>query len=246
MKMLRQNAFKNGKRSTLKTMFCLLSLSFAQLIVAQPLLAQDQYLAGQTVEILAADEFKLSAQFSAGLAASGGVLLLHDGQHALKDFQHLYSALAQQGFFLLVLDLRGFGSSQSDIYSHQNIRQQAGDIVNYQGQLAALMLHWQKDVYKAYQYLQRAMKNNHAISIVTRGCSSNQAIYLAEKVPVKSLVMLAPELSYGDKEQFKHLADMPIYLLSAKHQIDAMLNAQELFDWNGDMHSIMQIFKGNI
>jgi hypothetical protein len=72
------------------------------------------------------------------------------------------------------------------------------------------MLHWQKDVYKAYQYLQRAMKNNHAISIVTSGCSSNQAIYSAEKVPVKSLVMLTPELSYGDKAQFKHLADTPI------------------------------------
>jgi hypothetical protein len=55
MKTLRQNAFKSGKRSTLKTMLCLLLLSFSQLIVAKLVLAQNQYLAGQTVEILAAD-----------------------------------------------------------------------------------------------------------------------------------------------------------------------------------------------
>lgn len=59
------------------------------------------------------------------------MLLLDDCQHTLKDFQPLYSALEQQDFFLLALDLRGFGSSESDIYSHQNIRQQAVDIVSY-------------------------------------------------------------------------------------------------------------------
>jgi hypothetical protein len=80
---------------------------------------------------------------------------------------------------------------------------------------------------------------------VTSGCSSNQAIYLAEKTAIKSIVMLSPELSYGDKEQFKTLADMPIYLISAKHQTEAMLNALELFDWNGDGHSILQVLKGD-
>jgi hypothetical protein len=89
------------------------------------------------------------------------------------------------------------------------------------------------------------MANNQAISIVTNGCSSNQAIYLAEKMALKSVVMMAPELSYGDKEQFKHLTDMPIYLISTKHQTEAMLNARELFDWSGDSQSVLQIFKGN-
>jgi esterase/lipase len=241
----RLNAGKSVTSSALKIICCLISLSLVQLVSAQSALAQDKDVLGQTVEIFAADDFKLSAQFISGSAMVGGVLLLHDCHHSVKDFQSLYSGLSQQGFFVLALDLRGFGASQSELYSHKNIRQQAGDIVSYQGQLAALMLHWKKDIYKAYQYLQSAMKNNQAISIVTNGCSSNQAIYLAQKAPVKSLVMLAPELSYGDKEQFKHLADMPIYLLSSKHQTQAMLNAQELFDWSGDKHSVLQIFKGN-
>ena len=38
---------------------------------------------------------------------------------------------------------------------------------------------------------------------------------------------------------------MPIYLLSAKYLTEAMLNAQELFEWSGDSHSVLQTFKGN-
>ena len=57
--------------------------------------------------------------------------------------------------------------------------------------------------------------------------------------------MLSPELSIDDKEQFKHLIDMPIYFLSAKYLTEAMLNAQELFEWSGDSHSVLQTFKGN-
>lgn len=245
MNIFRKNGYKSVKHSVLKFIVFLLSFSVAQQVVAQSLLVKAEDNLAQTVELIAPDKFKLSAQLIPGSAMAGGVLVLHDCQNSVKDFQSLYSAIAQQGFFVLALDLRGFGASESEVYSHKHIRQQADDIVSYQGQLAALMLHWQKDVYKAYQYLQTAMNNNQPISMVTSGCSSNQAIYLAEKTAVKSLVMLAPELSYDEKEQFKHLADMPIYLLSAKHLTEAMLNAQELFEWSGDSHSVLQVFKGN-
>jgi len=245
MKISRENGYRSVKHSTLKLIFCLLSFSFAQHLAAQSLLIKAEDNLTQTVALIAADKFKLSAQFNSGSAMAGGVLLLHDCQHLAKDFQPLHSALVKQGLFVLALDLRGFGDSQSDIYSHQSIRLQSDDIVSYQGQLAALMLHWEKDVYLAYQYLQHAMNNSQSISIVTSGCSSNQAIYLAQKTALKSIVMLAPELSFNDKEQFKHLADMPIYLLSAKYLTEAMLNAQELFEWSGDKHSVLQIFKGN-
>ncbi len=204
-----------------------------------------QELAPQTLAITTADQFKLSAQFFPASATAGGVLVLHDCQHSTADYPSLYAALVEQDVFVLALDLRGYGGSQSEQFSEEKIRQQNNDIVSYQGQLAGLMLHWQKDVFTAFQYLQQAMGNNQAISIVANGCSSNQAIYLAEKMALKSVVMLAPELSYGDKEQFKHLSDMPIYLISTKHQTEAMLNAKELFDWSGDRQSVLQIFKGN-
>ncbi len=241
----RQHTLINVKRITLLLIACSVWLSIILSILAQPVLAQAQKFTEQRVEIVATDNFKLSAQFFPGLTTAAGVLFLHDCQHSVIDFQPLYSALIQRGLFVLALDLRGYGNSQSTLYSAQKIRLQTSDIVSYQGQLAALMINWQKDVFQAYQYLQRAMKNNQAISIVTSGCSSNQAIYLAEKAALKSLVMLDPELSYGDKEQFKRLTDMPIYLISTKHQTGAMLNAQELFEWSGDKHSVLQTFKGN-
>ena len=238
MKVLRKTRLNN-----LSHLMRRLFVASAVFSVTPFLLAQE--LVQQTVEITTADQFKLSAQFSAGSPTAGGVLLLHDCQHSVTGYQSLYAALVEQGVFVLALDLRGYGGSQNDIFSEQKIRQQSDDIVSYQGQLAGLMLHWQKDVFTAFKFLQRAMANNQAISIVTNGCSSNQAIYLAEKISLKSVVMLAPELSYGDKEQFKHLSDMQIYLISTKHQTEDMLNARELFDWSGDSQSVLQIFKGN-
>ena len=241
----RQRTCIKAKYLTLPVIIWPLWLSIILWVLAQPVLAMPQDFSGQRVEIVATDKFKLSAQLFSGQASAAGVLFLHDCQHLAKDFQPLYSALLQQGLFVLALDLRGYGASQNALYSAEKIRQQTNDIVSYQGQLAALMLHWQPDVFTAYQYLKSRMNNNQAISIVTSGCSSNQAIYLAEQADLKSLVMLDPELSFADKEQFKRLADMAIYLISSKYQTGAMLNSQELFDWNGDKHSVLQTFKGN-
>mgnify|MGYP003674278542 FL=1 len=245
MKFYLFNRYRNTRYSALKFIFCLLAFCAAQQTAAQSLVVNHEAKLSKTVTLTAIDNFTLSGQLNVGLATSGGVLLLHDCQHIAKDFQPLHSALVKQGLFVLSLDLRGFGASQNEDYSHKSIRLKAGDIVSYQGKLAALMLHWESDVLSAYQYLQRTMNNNQSISIVTSGCSSNQAIYLAQKTALKSVVMLSPELSVDDKEQFKHLPDMPIYLLSAKYLTEAMLNAQELFDWSGDRHSVLQTFKGN-
>ena len=233
------------KTSILKRALCLITFVVAQQLAAQPLTLKDTTSPSSMVELTAVDQFKLSAKLHLGSATAGGVLLLHDCKNTSKDFQGLYSALVKQDLFVLALDLRGFGASQNQDYSDKSLRIKADNIVSYQGQLAALMLHWQSDVYLAYQHLQSAMKNKQGISVVTSGCSSNQAIYLAQKTALKSVVMLSPELSVDDKEQFKHLADMPIYLLSAKYLTEAMLNAQELFEWSGDSHSVLQTFKGN-
>lgn len=235
----------SAKNTALNNIISLLCLPIFSVIIAAPVLAQESEFSGQAIEIVAADDFTLSALFFPGLATAAGVLFLHDCQHSAKDYKPLYSALRQQGLNVLAPDLRGYGGSQSALYSDKKIRQQATDIVSYQGQVAALMLTWEKDLYLAYKHLKNMMNNNQEISVITTGCSSNQAIYLAEKMPLKSFVMLTPELSNDDKERFRHLADMPIYLLSAQQQTDAMLNVQELFQWSADKHSILQIFKGD-
>lgn len=239
---------KNTVKNTLGKVRNLSRLAMVALLpigISMAALANEKNTLAQPVEIIAVDDFKLAGQLIKGNELASGVLLLPDCQHSKTKFNALAMSLAKQGLFVLSMDLRGFGASENEQYSQAKILQNADGIVSYQGQVAALMLHWQRDVYHAFQYLQKAMNNNQTISIITSGCSSSQAIYLAEKVKISSFVMIAPELSYDEKEQFKHLADLPVYFLSAKHQTDAMLNAQELFEWSGDNHSVLQVFKGN-
>ena len=80
MKVLRKTRLNN-----LSHLMRRLFVASAVFSVTPFLLAQE--LVQQTVQITTADQFKLSAQFSAGSPTAGGVLLLHDCQHSVTDYQ---------------------------------------------------------------------------------------------------------------------------------------------------------------
>lgn len=174
-----------------------------------------------------------------------GVIVLHDCSSNRSHYQSLSSAIAKLGIHTLSLDLRGYGNSVNEAYSYQKMKKKVHSIVDFQSEKAALMSYWSSDLLSAYNFLRSKVDNSQSISIVSSGCSSSFAVDLAEKVYVKSMVLLTPDMNYGDKERYKNLVDMPSYFISSAQHATSYATAQELFTWNGDKHSKMQIYKGD-
>ena len=198
----------------------------------------------QQINFSTDDDFLLSGDYYLSETLGAGALLLHDCAHDSKSYSVLGELLAKQGITVLALDFRGFGASESDEFSHKTIKQQVNNIISYQAEVATLMSYWEKDVLAAYNYLRNKIGNGQPISVVASGCAVNEAVRLAEKMRIKSFVILSPVMDYMEKEHYKNLIDIPGYFVSSAHHSDSYLTAQELFSWNGDSRSTSQVFKG--
>jgi dienelactone hydrolase len=174
-----------------------------------------------------------------------GVIVLHDCQSQRGHYQKLTEQIAAQGFHTLSLDLRGYGDSIAEGYSHLEVKKNATDIISYHNDVAALMSYWSEDLLSAYAFLRSKVDNSKGISIVASGCAGAYAIALAEKVHLKSMVLLTPEMSYADKERYKNLLDIPSYFISSAQDATSYATAQELFAWSGAKHSKLQVYKGD-
>ena len=103
------------------------------------------------VKFMTEQNFMLAGQYYAGQQAQAGVLLLHDCQHDSSSYSELAQQLSLQGLHALALDLRGYGDSVSDDFSHLRIKRNSKDIATYQSEFSRLTSYWQSDVRAAYQ-----------------------------------------------------------------------------------------------
>lgn len=189
-------------------------------------------------------DFLLTGHYFAGAEKKSGVIILHDCKSNSESFIELAKSLSKSGLHALALNLRGFGGSISNEFSHFEIKRQSKDIVSYQAGLAGLTSYWDGDIFAAYTYLRNQMANNADIAIVSSGCSASFAINFAEKVRLAAMVMITPKLTYMDKEKYKNLIDFPAYFLTSEFDRDTYQTSLELYQWNGDKRSAIQIFKG--
>ncbi len=194
-------------------------------------------------------KFKLMADYYKGTKINnkftGGVMLIHDCNASRKNTTKLAKLLNSKGLYVLNVDLRGYGESIEGGFSQQNIRKHAKNIKKYNEAFAALNSYWPKDMLKAFTWLRTKVDKSKQIGIVSFGCAVSQAVAVAEKMRVNSLVIISPDMKYSDKERYKNLIDTPTYFISALQDIDSYKTAQELFEWSGSRNSKMQIFKGN-
>lgn len=199
----------------------------------------------ETITINAKDGLSLSADYYLASEPKAGVILLH-GCHGDKRAYHaLGQELVDHNMQAIALDMRGFGANSSDKFSHQQIMANADDIVAYQADVTRLTAFWDGDVYATYQFLVEKLGKEKDISVVSVGCSVTQAIVLAEKIRIESLVIVAPNIGHIEKEQYKNLLDFPTYFIAPLHHNQSYRTSKELFEWNGDNSSKFQILKGN-
>jgi dienelactone hydrolase len=174
-----------------------------------------------------------------------GVIVLHDCHSQRKAYKPLSMMIAAQGLHTLSLDLRGYGKSVGDGYSELEVKKHAKDIIGYQNEMAALMSYWSEDLLTAYEFLREKVGKSKGISIVASGCAGPYAVMLAEKIHIKSLVLITPNMSYADKERYKNLVDIPSYFISSAQHTMSYATAQELFTWSGAEQSKLQVYKGD-
>lgn len=197
------------------------------------------------IRLSGVDGFLLSGQYFQGKAQSSAVLLLHDCSHDSQTYNHINALLSDLGLHVLALDLRGFGASSSDDFSHTKIKRNAKDMASYQSALSGITSFWPSDILTSYQYLRSRMSKTSNIAVVSAGCSAIEAVNLAANMRISSFVMITPELNYTQKEQYKNLIDIPVYFIGSIYHVQTYQSIKELFDWNGNKNSTLQSFKGN-
>jgi len=193
----------------------------------------------------AQDTFMLSARYYPAQDNTAAALLLHDCDHNSEQYEPLLQMLANNGVHALALDLRGFGESVSDDFSHEKVKRMSKDVVTYQGEMAKLSVFWPSDLLTSFNFLRDKVGDQAKIAVVMAGCTASYGITLAESIRVSSFVMITPELSYSDKERYKNLFDIPVLFVSSVHHANTYHTAKELYEWNGDKRSSFQLFKGD-
>lgn len=200
----------------------------------------------QQVKLAAKPDFILNAHYFKAQKSKGGALIFHECSNDIAPFISLAESLQKLRIDALVLDMRGFGQSVSEIYSHEAIKKKSKDIVTYQQNAALLNAYWGDDALLAYNYLREKLEKKQPISVVSSGCSAFTAVQLAENVHLKTAVYLAPEMDFMAKERYKNLVDIPTYFFGSVHHVESFQTAKELFNWNGDNRTKVQLAKGTL
>lgn len=198
----------------------------------------------EQIKVSTNNEFMLSADYYAGDNRAGGVIVLHDCDNKRGVYSVLAENIAQQGLHTLLVDLRGYGDSVSEAYSREEAKNKASDIVGFQSEMATITAHWADDLLAVYQFLAKKIDKSKGVAVVASGCSAAYAIALADQVQLNAIVMITPKMAERDEERYKNLIDIPSYFITSVNHHDSYETTQELFTWNGEQHSKMQVFKG--
>ena len=191
------------------------------------------------------ERFTLTAQYYSVSRPTGATIILHDCSGVLEPFNELAQLLQQRQHNALVVSLRGYGESATELHSHKKIKEESNDIVSYQQKLALLTTFWQDDVLEAYQFLRNSLDKKLPINMITSGCSALYAVSTAEKMRINKAVFITPELDYSGKERYKNLMDIPTYFIESIYHVDSYQVTNELFSWNGSGQTKLQLFKGD-
>lgn len=118
--------------------------------------------------------------------SKGAILYLHGNRGSNKRCQHQARNMANNGYDILMVDYRGYGKSDGEIASQEQLYQ---------------------DVQKVYDYLKTEYREGQII-LAGYSLGSGMASYLAANNSPKQLVMIAPYMNFYElKKRY-----IPIYI----------------------------------
>ena len=180
-----------GVAKTLFIMYTILCLGlyfWQDSLIFNPHKLQEDYhfSSANEVEIKVEEEVFLNALWMRDENPKGAILFLHGNRGSNKRCLHQAMNMSNNGYDILMVDYRGYGKSDGEIYS--------------QAQLYA-------DVQKVYDYLKESYAENQII-LAGYSLGSGMASYLAANNNPQQLVMIAPYLNFYElKKRY-----VPIYI----------------------------------
>lgn len=189
------------------------------------------------IRIESSDGFVLAARYYSAGATAPGVMLLHqcDREGRTTGYEELTTLLADQGFNVLELDLRGFGDSRDQQYPE------------FRAHMRAIAPKLPGDVEAAYQHLAaREEVDRAAIGVVGASCGASQAIFLAQNhESIRTLVLLSGALWPGARQAFDDLKHLPI-LIATSEDDGVTEGLRDVFAASESPDSRLLLYKGNL
>lgn len=148
------------------------------------------------VEIEVAEGVFLNALWIKEERPKGVVLYLHGNRGSNRRCRHQAQNMANNGYDILMVDYRGYGKSDGEIYSQEQLY---------------------TDVQKVYNYLKESYREDQII-IAGYSLGSGMASYLAANNAPQQLVMIAPYLNFYElKKRY-----VPVYIpdIFVKYPLD--------------------------
>ena len=131
---------------------------------------------GKEVEVKVAEGLSLNCLMLKEQNAKGVILYLHGNKGSNRRCLHQAETMANNQYDIFMPDYRGYGKSDGEIISEQQIYM---------------------DMQKVYDYLKQTYKENQIV-IVGYSLGTGMASWLAAKNNPKRLILLAPYLSFVD------------------------------------------------
>lgn len=156
------------------------------------------------VEIEVAEGIFLNALWMRENNSKGVILYLHGNRGSNKRCKRQAMNMANNGYDILMVDYRGYGKSDGEMYSQEQVY---------------------ADVQKVYDYLKESYREDQII-LAGYSLGSGMASYLAANNNPKQLVMIAPYLSFYElKKRY-----IPIYIPNffVKYPLDNASHLKEI------------------
>ncbi|MEK7120081.1 MAG: alpha/beta fold hydrolase [Patescibacteria group bacterium] len=171
----------------------------------------------EKIKLFSEDGLNLVGNYSSSKGSAKGALLLHMYQRSKEDWKDFAEMIAQRGYKVLAMDLRGHGESDGDI---QKIFSQ---------DLNLIIL---KDVELAMDFLKK--DGAQSIFIIGASIGANAALIYGAKHNVAGIALLSPGLDYhgANIEVPMKNYSRPIFLAASEDDSYSTETVKKIYDFS--------------
>ncbi len=182
------------------------------------------------VDLKAQDGTLLKATYFAAAKPGPGVILLHMCNSQRKAWDNLAAMLAARGIHALTMDYRGYGESGGKPFAEMTPQERRQAQQN-----------WGDDIYGAYKFLAAQPGVDRArIGAGGGSCGVENALQLARRVDIRTLVLLAGGASQPSQDFLAESAWLPVFASASRDDGNAVDAMQWLLGFSSNPANVLK------